>query len=91
MNSWAVGGVAQNQLNQQWFWYSIDGSTPLSIDQLGYLSTSPNGANDVTVTYGAADGVQVNVDYVLHGNGNSSGSADMMEYIWIDNYWSQFR
>ena len=86
MNSWTVGGVAESQLDQQWFWYSINGSAPQSIDQLGDLSTSYNGPNDLTVTYGAADGVQVNVDYVLHGNGVNSGAADMMEYIWIDNY-----
>ncbi|MGB7769264.1 MAG: PEP-CTERM sorting domain-containing protein [Verrucomicrobiia bacterium] len=89
MNSWTVGGVSQSQLDQQWFWYSINGSAPLSIDQLGELSTSYNGPNNLTVTYGAANGVQVNVDYVLHGNGANSGSADMMEYIWIDNYSDQ--
>jgi hypothetical protein len=89
MNSWTVGGVAQSQLNQQWFWYSIGGSAPLSIDQLGYLSTTPNGLNDLTVTYGQNNGLQVNVEYVLNGNGANSGSADMMEYIWIDNFSSQ--
>ena len=85
MNSWTVGGVAQDQLDQQWFWYSIGNSAPQSIDNLGDLTTLYNGPNNLTVTYGAADGLQVNVDYVLHGNGANSGSADMMEYIWIVN------
>ena len=35
------------------------------------------------------NGLQVNIEYVLNGNGADSGSADMMEYIWIDNFSSQ--
>jgi len=50
MNSWTVLG-GQNQLNQQWFWYSVNGSAPQPINTIGGLTTTPNGANDLTVTY----------------------------------------
>ena len=84
MNNWDVG--TGNQLNQQWFWYSIDGATPTSIDQLPgeVLSTSYAGANDLTVSYVNSQ-VSINVEYHLHGDGVGSDSADMMEYIWVDN------
>jgi hypothetical protein len=83
MNSWTVLN-GQNQLDQQWFWYSVNGSAPQPINTIGGLTTTPNGANDVTVTYQNSQ-LSVNVDYTLTGNGASSGSADIMEYIWIDN------
>lgn len=83
MNSWTVLN-GQNQLNQQWFWISINGSAPQSIDTLGGMGTSSTGPNDLTVTYQNAQ-VSVNVEYDLYGNGVGSGSADMMESIWIDN------
>ena len=83
MNSWTVLN-GQNQLNQQWFWYSVNGSAPQPINTIGGLSVTPNGANDLTVTYQNSL-LSVNVDYTLTGNGASSGSADIMEYIWIDN------
>ena len=83
MNSWTVLN-GQNQLNQQWFWYSVNGGAPQPINTIGGLTTTPNGANDVTVTYQNSL-LSVNVDYTLNGNGAGSGSADIMEYIWIDN------
>jgi len=83
MNSWTVLG-GQNQLNQQWFWYSVNGSAPQPINAIGGLSTTPNGANDLIVTYQNSL-LSVNVDYTLNGNGVNSGSADIMEYIWINN------
>ena len=84
MNNWDVG--TGNQLNQQWFWYAIGNATPTSIDQLPgeTLGTSYAGANDLTVSYVNSQ-VSINVEYHLHGDGVGSDSADMMEYIWIDN------
>src|ERR1039458_9124845 len=82
MNSWTV--LSGNQLNQQWFWYSVNGSAPQPINTIGGLSTAYNGANDLTVTYQNSL-LSVNVKYTLNGNGAGSGSADIMEYIWIDN------
>jgi hypothetical protein len=88
MNNWSVLG-GQNQLNQQWFWYSIGGVTAQPINTIGGLTVTPNaygldGLNDVTVTY-ANSQLSVNVEYVLSGNGASSGSADMEEYLSIKN------
>ena len=83
MNSWTVLS-GENQLDQQWFWYSVNGSAPQPINTIGGLSTAYNGANDLTVTYQNSL-LSVNVKYTLNGNGAGSGSADIMEYIWIDN------
>lgn len=87
MNSWSVGG--QNQLNQQWFWYSINGAVAQSVDTLG-LSGAPitapgaDGINDVAVTYQSSQ-LQASVEYILSGNGVGSGSADMTENISLKN------
>jgi len=83
MDNWSVLG-GQNQLNQQWFWYSVNGSTAASIDTIGGYNSTLNAPNDVTLTYQNAQ-LQVNIEYVLSGNGVSSGSADLMEYISIVN------
>jgi len=80
MNNWSV--FSHNQLNQQWFWYSINGGAPQSIDTIGGLTATINAPNDLTVTYQNSL-LSVNVEYVL--TGVTPGSADMLEYIWIDN------
>jgi hypothetical protein len=82
-----LGG--QNQLAQQWFWYSIDGNAAAPINALNGLNVTDNaygvdGLNDVSVTYGSSQ-LSVNIDYVLSGNGAGSGSADLQEYISILN------
>ncbi|HXR45889.1 MAG TPA: PEP-CTERM sorting domain-containing protein [Candidatus Limnocylindrales bacterium] len=87
MNSWTVLG-GQNQLNQQWFWYSINGGAVQAINTIGGLTVTDNGDGplgyDVVVTY-ANSTLSANVEYTLSGNGASSGTADMTEKIWIDN------
>ena len=87
MNSWTVLG-GQNQLNQQWFWYSINGGAVQAINTIGGLTVTDNGDGplgyDVIVTY-ANSTLSANVEYMLSGNGASSGTADMTEKIWIDN------
>ncbi len=83
MDNWSVLG-GQNQLNQQWFWYSVNGSTAASIDAIGGYNQTPNAPNDVTLTY-ANSQLSVSVEYVLSGNGVSSGSADLQEYISVVN------
>jgi len=83
MNNWSVLG--QNQLNQQWFWYSINGNTAATIDTIGGFSSTVNVPNsDVTLTYANAQ-LSVNIEYVLSGNGVGSGSADLQEYISVQN------
>ncbi len=86
MNSWSVDGL--NQLNQQWFWYSINGAVAQSIDNIGTASVQTangnDGINTVVSTY-QNNQIQVEVEYVLSGNGVGSGSADIQEYIAIMN------
>jgi hypothetical protein len=81
MSSWTISGV--NQLRQQWFWYKYDG-VQQSIDQLGYLSSSSLGANNVSVNYGnVASPLRINIDYTLAWVGDNT--ADMTESIVLHN------
>ncbi|MGD0349640.1 MAG: PEP-CTERM sorting domain-containing protein [Verrucomicrobiota bacterium] len=87
MNSWTVLG-GQNQLNQQWFWYSINGVAPQPISAIGTatvynVNDNPN-LNDLAVIYQNAQ-LEVSVEYTLSGNGVNSGSADMGESLMIVN------
>jgi len=84
MNDWDVG--TGNQLAQQWFWYAIGNAAPTSIDQLpgSVMNASYAGPNNLTVTYLNSQ-LSINVQYILTGNGVGSGSADIMEYIWVVN------
>ncbi len=89
MNSWTVGGVSGSQLNQQWFWYSINGDPQQSIDTISAATvhnfSSPlTPIDNVGVQY-ANSTVGVTVQYILSGNGPNSGSADMMEGLSIVN------
>lgn len=86
MNGWNVSG--QNQLNQQWFWYSMGGGVAQTIDNISAASTATasggDGINDLLATY-ANNTLTVNIEYVLTGNGVGSGSADLQEYISLVN------
>jgi len=84
MNSWTVGGIAQSQLNQQWFWYSLGDTAPQPINSIGTASVTYNAPNDVTVTY-ANSTITATIEYTLSGNGPTSGSADMSENISVVN------
>jgi hypothetical protein len=89
MNSWSVDTLNQSQLNQQWFWYSINGGVAQSIDNLGAagapLTVSGNdGINDVYMAYQSSQ-LKVGIEYVLNGNSAGSGSADIQEFIQILN------
>jgi len=86
MNSWSV--LDQSQLNQQWFWYSVNGVAQQPVNTIGpatvyNVNGNPN-LNDLGVVY-ANGQLEVDLEYVLTGNGAGSGSADMMEYISIVN------
>lgn len=89
MNYWGVDTVNQNQLNQQWFWYSVNGSAAAPINNLGGMSItdsgdSPNNGYVATVAYGNSQ-LSVSVTYSLLGNGTGSGGADLSENITIQN------
>ena len=86
MNNWSV--LNQNQLAQQWFWYSVNGAAAQPINNIGGMTHNLNGLNDLTLGY-ANGQLSVNIEYVLSGNGTGSGSADLQEYITVLNTGSQ--
>ena len=88
MNSWSVDVDPQSQLNQQWFWYSINGAVGQTIDTISPANVETangnDGINTVVATYQNSL-LSVEVEYVLSGNGVGSGSADIQESIMIQN------
>ena len=89
MNSWTVGGVSGSQLNQQWFWYSVNGAVQQPINTIGTAQVSNfssplNPIDNLGVAYQNSQ-LTVQVQYILSGNGANSGSADMMENLSIVN------
>jgi hypothetical protein len=84
MNNWTVDADPSiSQLNQQWFWYSINGGAVQSIDQINGLTFSyNNGANQSTLTalYQNSQ-IAVAVSYTLQGNGSGSGGGDLFESV----------
>lgn len=89
MNSWSVDTLNQNQLNQQWFWYSVNGAPQTTIDNISaatvYNFSSPaSPINNIGVVYQNSQ-LTVQVQYILAGNGSGSGKADMQEYLSIVN------
>lgn len=90
MNSWSVDTLNQSQLNQQWFWYSINGGVAQTIDTLSAVAGNPqtvlgnDGINDVYMEYQNSQ-LNVGIEYILNGNGAGSGSADIQESIQIQN------
>ncbi|HEV2434916.1 MAG TPA: PEP-CTERM sorting domain-containing protein [Verrucomicrobiae bacterium] len=89
MNSWTVDTLNQNQLNQQWFWYSINGAVGQTLDQLGNASIQSanynGGINNLVVASYANSQLSATVTYLLTGNGSGSGSADITEQIQLQN------
>jgi hypothetical protein len=89
MNSWSVDTLNQNQLNQQWFWYSVNNAPQKTIDQISaatvYNFSSPASPLDnIGVVYQNSQ-LTVQIQYVLAGNGSGTGQADMQEYLSIVN------
>jgi hypothetical protein len=84
MNQWSVNN--QNQLNQQWFWYSTDSSKPAQpINTIGTPTVNTFGTTStVSATYQNSQ-LSVNILYVLTGGGVGSGNADMTESISVVN------
>jgi hypothetical protein len=89
MSQWTVTGLPagmENQLNQQWFWYRIDGQNgglAQPINNIGAASFDINHpANQVSATYANSD-VSVTIKYTLTGGG--FGQADIQEGITLQN------
>lgn len=94
MDYWSVDGPGgQNQLPQQWFWYSVNTgsgwSTPQSIEN---IASQPGGLtynlsadqSTLNATYQNAT-LSIGITYQLQGSGVGSESADMLESIGITN------
>src|SRR5262249_16190897 len=79
MGQWLIN--RQNQLNQQWFWYRVDGDAPgqQSIDTIGGLSYVTN-AFQVDATYTSAR-FSLEITYTLLGGspGGSDWTSDIKE------------
>ena len=89
MNSWTVGGVSGSQLNQQWFWYSVNNAVQqpintISAPSFSNFSSPATPVDNIGIAYQNAQ-LTVQVQYILTGNGPSSGSADMVENLSIVN------
>ena len=86
MYSWTING--QSQLNQQWFWYRLDGDATgqHSIDTIGGLSETHT-ANTLTATYNAG-AFTLDLTYQLSGGatGGSDWTSDITETITIYNH-----
>lgn len=83
MNSWTVLN-GQNQLQQQWFYYSIGSGQIQAINALGLSSHTATG-NTLDAIYGSSTGLSVEVTYSLAGGGANSGNADMTETLSVIN------
>lgn len=93
MNGWTVDTQPSiSQLNQQWFWYSINtgsGWTAMqSIDQISAanVTTYNNGASESTLdaTYQNAT-LAVQISYSLVGDGSLSGGGDLNQSVDVLN------
>lgn len=87
MDNWSVtlNNQYENQLNQQWFWYSIGNGPAQAINTIGGLQYSVSGANSIlTASYQNGE-IGVSIQYQLNGSGYNSGGADMSESITVVN------
>ena len=82
MYSWKING--QEEMTQQWFWYSVNSGAPQSINTLGAPIVSQPAANILDLTY-AGLGFNIKIDYTLTGNPTGSYVADMGESYSIIN------
>lgn len=78
INTWMVDSdPSVNQLNTQWFYYSINGGAVQAINTIGGLTYSVTGGNTLNATYNNGT-VKISIQYTLQGSGSESGSADLL-------------
>lgn len=87
MFHWDIQG--QNQLQQQWFWYGIDGLPVHSIDTISAPVVGIVSAREMTTTYVSPGLFSVGIDYLLTGGAlvaaGQHANADIGESIRIIN------
>jgi len=87
MFHWDIQG--QNQLQQQWFWYGIDGNPVRSIDTISAPAITLIGTREMTTTYITPGVFSVGIDYLLTGGtamaAGQHANADIGETIKIVN------
>jgi hypothetical protein len=76
LDSWMVDTSPVNQLDSEWFYYSINGGTAQAINSLGLVGYTVTGGNVLTATY-ANSQLSISIGYTLAGSGSGSGSADL--------------
>jgi hypothetical protein len=85
VSDWMIDGV--NQLNQQWFYYSVGSGPVYSIDTIASWSTptiSHGSAPTLTEMY-ANSTISVKTQYILQGQASGSGMATLGDAITINN------
>ena len=88
INNWTVDSdPGVSQLNQQWFWVSVNGTTE-SIDQISSAQnvSYSNGSTESTLTATYQNSTMaVILSYTLTGDGSGSGGGDLSESVNILN------
>lgn len=87
MDNWSVtlNNQMLNQLNQQWFWYSVGGGPAQAINTIGGLQYNVDLSDSIlTASYENSE-IGVSITYQLNGSGFNSGGADMTESISVVN------
>jgi hypothetical protein len=88
LSDWTIDGV--NQLNQQWFYYSVESGPVYSIDTIAPWSTptitTNLGKTQITLneTY-ANPTISVGTKYILESSPSGSGQATLSQTLTINN------
>jgi len=84
MNSWTING--QQEMTQQWFWYSVGSTAPASIDTLALTGDTLSGGSAGQLQYASlANNFTVSINYTLSGTAPGTYVSDVGEQISIQN------
>ena len=84
MNSWTING--QQEMTQQWFWYSVGSTAPASIDTLALTGDTLSGGSASQLQYASlANNFTVSINYALSGTAPGTYVSDVGEQISIQN------
>jgi hypothetical protein len=91
VTNWTVDGT--NQLNQQWFWFAVNGGSPTNLNTLALngiptpinIDGNPSTAgNYVSTSYGTSP-LKIGISYDLSGGNTGSKVSDLSETATIQN------